>query len=509
MSFSILLFATFAFFVDFQSGYDPRDLSLEYLLMERLAIRGVLDRNGLSTRPIPERSWNEKLRLAVPRTEFDSAALRALSKATDFEKFALKMPIRLHGYLAVRDTVHRHEIYSHLYGTAMLRLRTVSLFHKSAIFNRRMSNWHDLPFYDPLVDPDFRLVCFEDKPVVGERETFEVRTDRAYIHIELPFGDLEVGRDEPRFGPGFRSAVAFSGYSQPMEYIYNLRVRNRWLTFVTFNAFASDTIKWKRVSAQRLELNFWRLTVGFTESVVYNSSDPFKYFNPLGLYYITQRRGESNTDNLMGGMDISLFVGQKLKVYGELLDDDIIITRSHPSPSKYGLMLGFHAVDPFGLRNSDLIFEFTHVARFTYAHVYSDYANTPEIVGYPFVFWGGPNVDCISLDIFKFWGPENGIRLGFEFLRHGDDGMHSGYQSDIDIPPNRPNFDRIFTVRTVFFGDFKGVKAELGAEISRLTGELRDGWRFAFRFDIVPMAPTVSFDKLLPHLQGGKVTSTP
>ncbi len=472
-----------SFWAPFRSEFDPRELNLNYVLLERARIQGDLDITT-TIKPI-------------------SSTESALINEHEPDVY-LRFRVRDWGFFA-RTTENNmvpsneFENYLHLYGEASWRYKGFEVYHSTGLFNEQKYHTKILKYYDPLINPDFRLYTFDLQPPIGHVHLFDLRTDYAFIHYHSMFWDFSAGRFPVRLGPGFRSSLFLSGYALPLNYVYNIRLHKKGIDFLAAYALFPDTIKWKRFSYQRLVMRLGRhVEIGFNQGVIWADSDPFKYINPVDLYYIVQRRGESNEDNLIGGGDVSVFVGRRAKLYMEFFDDDFIVTSN--LPSKYGLMLGAHVVDPMGIGMSDLIVEFTHINPWTYPHFYSNYAANPEVLGYPIGFWGGPGCNDFTVDFFKFAQMEptriSGFRAGYEYLQHTQLDMRSGSSTTI---PYQPDFHYDVRHSFHFFVFRKSTKIDLegGLEITFLHGRYMKGQRIALRFNVSYLPVTVDLSKFV------------
>ncbi len=293
--------------------------------------------------------------------------------------------------------------------------RLLELRGKHLVFN---SFWEppSLPEYDPLLMPDYRLYTFDPEPIIGTKKLFEVRTDEAIVKLNLPKGFVIIGKTPLRIGPGYRGAMLLSGYSQPLTFIYNARFNFSKFKLLAFNAMLPDSFRDRRMSLQRIE--FWpskTLSIGVTEAVLYSSpEDPMKYFNPVDLYYIVQRRGTTNNDNLVATADISWTIRRGIRFYFEFLNDDFLIIK-HPGPSNqplWGYLAGLHLVKS----NINFRAEFSWVRRWTYAHF--SLSNSMLFWGLPIGHWLGNDQRSIYIETSKLT-PNRVIAIFLELIQHG------------------------------------------------------------------------------------------
>lgn len=284
-----------------------------------------------------------------------------------------------------------------------------------------------LPYYDPLIEPRYMIYNFETEPVIENTE-FDVRTEKVYLEFEKDDISIGVGRNRLKVGPGFRSNLLISGRGQPLDFLYNASIEKGPLSLYVFNAGIEDSTGLKRIACQRAELRISHFTIGLTEAVFHKKENFLKYVNPLEFYYITQRRGASNEDNLVATADIT-FAKDGRKYYLEILLDDPRVFSE--GPFKVGAMVGAYFTDPFSIRSSDLRLEATVVPRWTYTHDYSEHINSLSANGIPLGFFGGS--DCIDIcSEFNKYLRDNTSSLSFclEYLAHGDGKLNVGWEDE-------------------------------------------------------------------------------
>ncbi len=379
------------------------------------------------------------------------------------------------------------ELTSEIQVSAMMSpLSNFSIFVNAGIFNKAGSKIDSFAIYDPLIDPDYILHNFGgNAPVIGTEKIFEVRTIRAYGIFSFPSGEVEIGRDKIRYGPGYRSNLFLSGFSQPFNFLYNIKINHSPFRLLAFNAGIEDSSDIKRIASQRVEFNYKnRIILGMSEAVLYTQDEFLKYINPLDLYYITQRRGKSNEDNLVGGADIDIIVKDGIRIYGEFFDDDFIIFKG--GASKYGIMAGFQIIDPLNIVKSELRGEATYVPHWTYTHI--SHINAYTSNGIPMGFWAGS--DCIDgyLKFAKYITPEMGFDINLERLIHGEGTLDEPWEdtrsTDFTTPSGIPdkrwiagseiflNRGRIFLNTGVSYSNIENYKNTLNDNRNRITGHL-------------------------------------
>ncbi|MDI6840312.1 MAG: capsule assembly Wzi family protein [bacterium] len=304
-------------------------------------------------------------------------------------------------------------------------------YNKTTIFNEQRKLKDPIPYYDPDIQPDFILHNWEQAPVVGEKEVLEVKADRAYGVFNLSSIRVEIGKDKVRWGPGCRGTLFISGFSSPIDFVYNIKTKIGSISLYAFNAGIQDSLELKRMSAQRVEICLHKkMIIGISEGVLHTKEDIFKYFNPLGLYYITERRGRSGDDNLMATVDISIVPKRGTKIYFEFLNDDYVIWSKEVQPSLYGILGGLY----FAMPKSDLRIEATYVNRWTYAHrsgiTHWTYG------GIPLGFWAGSDVIDLYLEYIRWLSAIHGVSISYENLAHGEGKLEIPWEWEKEEFPN-------------------------------------------------------------------------
>ena len=283
-----------------------------------------------------------------------------------------------------------------------------------------------LPYYDPLLQPDFRLYTFDPQPVIGQRDLFDVRTDELTLAYQRPNLVVLTGKQRVRIGPGVRYNLILSGFSQPLSFLYFVRWRIRPFVFTVFHAWLPDTFPNRRFSFQRVEFHPtpW-LILGLNEGVLYGpGSDPLKYINPVDLYYVTQRRGTTNLDNLVGMLDFTLRPRPGWLLYGTFFNDDFLVT----TEEDWGTSLYAYQVGTWIQRGPyRLVLEHAFARRWTFFHL--SRANSYLYWGLPLGLWTGSDVVTGYGELTYHWGPWR-FAGSVEYLAHGDGPLGVSYEND-------------------------------------------------------------------------------
>ncbi len=270
-----------------------------------------------------------------------------------------------------KDRVNYTNSYIDLAFDAGVRFDHFQVYAKVNFFNFLAP--YKFKFYEPLADNRYNLYSFDEQPIVGGTSLFDINVEKAYIQYSKHNFEILVGRNNVMIG----EALLFSGLCYPLDHVYRLSFSFSNFKVVSAFAVTQDTFPEKTVSYQTLEWKpFDNLTVTFYEAVSHTGKDYFKYFNPISLYYERQRRGTSNSDNLLGGLAVRFDVKNRMSLFFDFLNDDFIVFKG--GTSKYGVCAGLEtSLDTY----SFLRFSFVAIPRFTYTHV-SD-TNAWQIMGLP------------------------------------------------------------------------------------------------------------------------------
>ncbi|MRR09334.1 hypothetical protein EG831_04495, partial [bacterium] len=224
--------------------------------------------------------------------------------------------------------------------------------------------------------------------------TFDI--DYSYFRYANPFLSVTAGRQQRWWGQGTYGTLLLSTNAQAFDAL-SFQARYRRLGFEWFAGIMSiDHLRF--YSGHRATIRLpWHVTAGFSETVLYRASyvDPV-YANPLLPYYGTQWN-ERDDDNIMWALDARWTPGHGVRLYGELLMDDVQYEQDPPAPQKMGFLLGGHWADPFRLPDTDLRAEWAGVQKWTYTHrqQYNRYvgADTASVIGH----WIGTDADALDL----------------------------------------------------------------------------------------------------------------
>ncbi len=220
---------------------------------------------------------------------------------------------------------------------------------------------------------------------------------RAYVAFDHAWFFAEFGRDQIKWGPGYRGSLIISSENPRFE-LLKLKFRFNRFQFTSFHGSLHSSNKVKYIAGHRLELKVlpW-LYVSGSEVVIYgNRNVEASYLNPLVPYHVAEHHLGDKDNNAMG-FDMTMFPFKKHKFYFELFLDDFT---SAENPFKYygnkfAFLVGHRWINPFGLENTDLTWEYTRIEPYVYTHKDSvnTYQNYDKSIGH----WLGPNSDDLFI----------------------------------------------------------------------------------------------------------------
>ncbi len=282
----------------------------------------------------------------------------------------------------------------------------------------------------------------EEVPFSGEQASLNrwkggtAEVERAYLKNAFGPIHVEAGRDRFWWGPGRFGTLLVSPAGEALDVLAICAtawgVRARYLTAVLSPA---DGIY---LSAHSLSFRLPLRTVfGVSEAVVYqrNSFPELQYVNPLVPYYLAEHNLRQD-DNTLWNFSLVTLPGAGIRLYGEVLIDDVQYERSAPAPDKLGGIAGFQASDPLGLPDSDVRCEYTRLNKWVYTHRdwYNAYAREETPIGDPL----GPDSDRLVLELCHRPTGALEFLVGYRYLRHGEGSIDLPWEEEGGDP--RPQF---------------------------------------------------------------------
>ncbi|MDZ7295211.1 MAG: capsule assembly Wzi family protein [candidate division KSB1 bacterium] len=249
----------------------------------------------------------------------------------------------------------------------------------------------------------------------------------AYVILQTLGAQVQIGRMQAHWGPGWRGGLLLSR-NAPLFDAFRLTLPFKRFSFTAIHAFLTRMGGPRYLAAHRLEIALadW-LTLAGSESVLYGGRDvEFSYLNPLMPYHVAEHH-LGDRDNNMLSFDMTAFPLAHIKVYGELLLDDMTLTKNplRYYGNKFAFTIGGHWVSPPGLPEGVIRLEYTRVEPFVYTHYDSlnVYVHYDRIIGH----WLGPDGDNVAMAAEYQWSRDIFTQLLVQWRRTGQGGLWKPY----------------------------------------------------------------------------------
>lgn len=265
--------------------------------------------------------------------------------------------------------------------------------------------------------------------------------------IGVRLGDhfsIESGREKSFWGDGYRSLILSNntapyGFLRLTTKVWHLKYVNLWGRMSHFDRLNGD----RRIKYTAMHALSWDITPRFNatlyEAVVWQANDvavdrgfDFAYLNPL-IFYRPIEFSKGSADNVLLGLSLSLDVGRKSRLYGQLYFDEILISELRSNNqwwgNKFAVQLGVKAWD-LPLEGHSFLSELNIARPFTYTHgsVVQAYSHANQSLAHPlganFAEWitrytidrGGP-VFTGTLALSRFADDPAGLNYGNDILK--------------------------------------------------------------------------------------------
>jgi hypothetical protein len=265
--------------------------------------------------------------------------------------------------------------------------------------------------------------------------------DETEAYVKFGTGNFQLiyGKFKNYWGSTNTGSLLLSDYATSYDQL-KFEYRHNKFKFTSFYAFlidyayqSEDKLQGKKYMAgHRLEVAIWKwLTLGISETVIFRgrSFEP-AYLNPV-MFFRSAEHYLGSPDNMMMGFDFKLTALKKLKLFGELLIDDITTTKLGTSwyGNKYGFIGGVLWTEPLQLNNLDIRLEYARIRPYVYTHENKiQYTHYNSTLGH----WIGPNSDLLSFSM-KYQATRRLCFSGsFQHLRHGANTAEKNYGGSID-----------------------------------------------------------------------------
>jgi len=162
--------------------------------------------------------------------------------------------------------------------------------------------------------------------------------ERGYVIAAWDKVHLYYGREYVDWGPSDENNLITPGNALSLDQLGG-RIRLGSLRLSFFDGPLSFSPE-RRFAGHRLEIAFWKASLGLNETVVYvgRGLDPV-YAIPLSSFYANQFN-ERGDDNVMWSIDAKVAAGHGALLYASLLIDDAQFERDGLNPDKFAADVG-------------------------------------------------------------------------------------------------------------------------------------------------------------------------
>ena len=269
-----------------------------------------------------------------------------------------------------------------------------------------------------------------------DEKSFEVRRALLSYDAGKLFRGLtiEAGRDERWWGPGHFGTLLLSDVAGPLSMI-STRFKRGSYEFESLYAPLGRGVQGGSRSfyGQKIELKIGSQSrVGFANSVIdpKKSLDPALFvstFSPIPLVATQRLTGSASSNGPLEGQNILLqgyfetSVERGMRLYGELLIDDIGFDDKNLTRNRIGTILGTHLFKPGDPTRLGTYLEYANLQFRTYLNLGQgpdyDYYYRNRPLGHPVAPFGDGRGGAESLRAEVYWRPTRKLRLtaGAEF----------------------------------------------------------------------------------------------
>jgi hypothetical protein len=249
-----------------------------------------------------------------------------------------------------------------------------------------------------------------------------------------------------------------------------------------YAGFLESSIESKYLVANRIEVAVpRRFNWGLGEVAIYSRRFPdLAYLNPVNFYKTIEPEFH-NRDNAFVTTDLSILPHPNVELFGSLLVDDIELPKlgSQHFGNKFAYNLGLSYIEPAGIKDADVVFEYAKIDPYVYSHQIpeNNYTNDQFNIGNPL----GPNSE--SLWLRGSYRPSHRLRLSLEVerQRHGD----NLYDADGNLSKNVGG-DVLFGKRLVDANDapfLDGILTKTYRAALKAIYEFANEWFIDFQYE--------------------------
>jgi hypothetical protein len=269
-------------------------------------------------------------------------------------------------------------------------------------------------------------------PVVIAGENVFKDDASAYFVCKLPWFELEFGRDQAQWGPGYQGSLMLSRFN-PLFDMLKIRAGFNRFYFTSIHGKLNSSHGTKYLAAHRIEFRplSWLYLAG-SESVIYGNRDvELQYLNPIMPYHIAEHHLGDRDNNTMA-FELTMFPFCGHKLYCELFLDDFT---SSENPftyfgNKFAFLAGHFWVNPLGISNTGLRTEYTRIEPYVYTHHTSInvYQHYNQNIGH----WLEPNSDQLFFEFNSLINRDLHLKFQAERIRHGKGDIYTPHTKQDD-----------------------------------------------------------------------------
>lgn len=305
---------------------------------------------------------------------------------------------------------------------------------------------------------------------------------------------LTVGREALNFGTGFVDKLFLSNdNSAPFDFLkldlHYKKVRYSFFhSSIVGNDSSGNQLEAKYLVFHRLELgpffnNSFKLA--FNEMVVYSNVPlNFAFINPISFLTSADMNTElpgKNSNNTLLGFDMQIYPVKNLSIQASWLIDDLNFATigsdsANGNDNKFAVQGGVNWQNAFTLPNLDLVYEYTRVNPFVYAHrqINNSYSNWNLPMGHSL----NPNSDEHAFKLGFNFGSRVRFSLTYKMQRTGENYTDS-LGNFINVGSNILNGSEDFARKNTFLS---GVRINRNIIIAELVFEPIKQYFFTIRY---------------------------
>jgi len=263
----------------------------------------------------------------------------------------------------------------------------------------------------------------------------------AYVKTGFKYINFTYGKFQNYWGPGYTGSLILSNNATSYDQ-FKLDIKYKKFKFTSIYAYLidyhdqhDDSLQQRKyLAGHRLEFTPWNwLSLGLTETVMFagRSFEP-AYLNPV-MFFRSAEHYLGSPDNMMMGIDIEFTLIKNVKLYGEMLIDDITSPKLRTGwyGNKLGFLAGIFNADFLTIPNLDCYLEYVRLEPYVYTHIKSgnSYNHYGTILGH----WLGPNSDLLFIQLMYRFSKQMTVKCYSGFQRHGANPKDKNIGGDVNL----------------------------------------------------------------------------